>query len=176
MYIGNYENYHFFIIPMIIKTNITDILQDGIVKTQVFNNELIAGYEHIIYAFKTTIRAWKEKRNIAKSLPMDLLLSVAATRQIKEALDKIGVKNEKCILIAFSEDKEKLDSFLKELSKYGIEDESLIKINNEKIKNLMNFFKINEKEFLISKKLYESEEIAIQSLVLEKIALFDLTR
>ncbi len=176
MYIGNYENYYFFIIPMIIKTDITNILQDGIIKTQIFNSELIAGYEHIIYAFKITIRAWKEKRNIAKSLPMELLLSVSAIRQIKEALDKIGVKNEKCILIVFSEDKEKLELFLKELSKYGIEDESLIKIDNEKIKKLMNLFKINEKEFMISKTLYESEEIAIQSLVLEKIALFDLTR
>jgi KEOPS complex subunit Cgi121 len=176
MYSGTYENYYFFIIPIILKTDVKKVLHDEIVKTQVFNSELIAGYEHIIYAFKITIRAWKEKRNIAKSLPMELLLSVSATRQIKEALDKIGVKNEKCILIAFSEDKEKLELFLNELLKYSVEDESLIKINNKKIKKLIDLFKINEKEFLIAKKLYESEEIAIQSLVLEKIALFDLTR
>ncbi|MDH5807353.1 MAG: KEOPS complex subunit Cgi121 [Candidatus Methanomethylicaceae archaeon] len=172
MYSDCYEGINFFIIPIRLRdpNSILKLISNNV---QLLNANLIAGYEHILTSLKFAIRSWKKNKNIAKSLVMEVLLYASATRQIKDAINKIGINQnlKECIVLIIND-----KSIINELLKYGEEDESLIKITKEKIKKLMEAFNIKELEFSIAKSIYEKEEIAIQSLVLEKIALSELFR
>lgn len=142
---------------------------------QLMNAEVIAGYEHILTSIRMAIRAWKRNKNIAKSLIMEVILYASATRQIKDAINKIGITQDsrECIALVISED---VKPFLNELLKYGEEDESLIEITSKKISRIMKAFDIKESELMIAKSIYHKDNIAIQSLVLERIALSELFR
>lgn len=172
MHSNCYEGINFFIIPIKLK-NVNSILKLISSNVQFLNADLIAGYEHVLTSLKFAIRSWKKNRNIAKSLAMEVVLYASATRQIKDAIDKMGINpNSKgCIALIID-----VEAIVDEVLRYGEEDESLIEITKEKIPKLMEAFNIKESEFSIAKLIYEKEEIAIQSLVLEKIALSELFR
>jgi KEOPS complex subunit Cgi121 len=59
---------------------------------QVFNADLIYGKDHLLSSYEHAKRAVNRKLNITKSLGMELLLYASGERQIKKALDKIGIK------------------------------------------------------------------------------------
>lgn len=172
MYSDCYEGINFFIVPIRLK-NSNSILKLISNNVQLLNANLIAGYEHILTSLKFAIRSWKKNKNIAKSLAMEVVLYASATRQIKDAINKIGINpnSKECIALVIN-----AKPLINELLKYGEEDESLVEITKEKIPKLVEAFNIKELEFSIAKLIYEKEEIAIQSLVLEKIALSELFR
>ncbi|MEM2974083.1 MAG: KEOPS complex subunit Cgi121 [Candidatus Micrarchaeia archaeon] len=67
---------------------------------QVFDADSIVSKKHLEVAFFHARQAFAENMNIANSLKMEFLLRAAATRQIKVALEKCGVKNPTRIILA----------------------------------------------------------------------------
>ena len=67
---------------------------------QIFDADSISSVKHIELAFFHAQAAFKEKTNLTNSLKMEFLLRAAATRQIKIAIDRCGVKNPERILLA----------------------------------------------------------------------------
>lgn len=174
MKIGNLNDLQYLILPIKLKDPIS-ILKLISINIQLMRAEIIAGYEHILSSIRMAIRAWKNNRNIAKSLTMEVILYASATRQIKDAINKIGISrnSKECVALVISED---VKPFLNELLKYGEEDESIMEITSEKIPLIMEAFNIKESELMIAKSIYNRDEIAIQSLVLERVALSELFR
>ena len=114
------------------------------------------------FAVKKAIKSWNEGRNIAKTLPLEILLYFSATRQIKDAI-KVGVKEgrREVILVVLNKSCEKK---LKEIFK----DSEVIKVDENKIENVKRLYGINEREL---------EVVGIEKLPLlikERIALFDV--
>ena len=62
------------------------------VSVQVLNADLVYGTPHLISAAEHAIRSMKEQSNTTNSLAMELLLYASGERQIKLAIDKMGVK------------------------------------------------------------------------------------
>lgn len=145
---------------------------------QIFDADLVAGYEHIILAVELAVKAWKENRNLARTIAMESLLYASTKRQIKDAILTMGPSptSRGCIILALSESKEKLESTVADLRKYGTEDESLIELTQDKIQKIVRAFGIGEPELSISRNLHASETNAVQSLVLERVSLSELTR
>lgn len=172
MYNGNFDGMEFFIIPIKLKdpNSAMKLISNNV---QLLNADLIAGYEHVLVSLNLAIRSWRRKKNIAKSLAMEVVLYASATRQIKDAIAKMGISSnsKNCVALVIN-----AKPVVDELLKYGEEDDSLMEINEEKISNLMKAFNIKEQELSIAKSIYEKEEIAVQSLVLERIALSELLR
>ncbi len=114
------------------------------------------------FAVKKAIKSWNEGRNIAKTLPLEILLYFSATRQIKDAI-KVGVKEgrREVILVVLNKScEEKLKEIFKE--------SEVIKVDENKIENVKRLYGINEKEL---------EVVGIEKLPLlikERIALFDV--
>ena len=75
---------------------------------QVFDSDSVASRKHLELAFFHAQEAFKENSNFAKSLKMEFLLRAAATRQIKVAIERCGVKDpKKVILVVWSIEKNK---------------------------------------------------------------------
>ena len=60
--------------------------------SQLFDNRDIWGYRHLYSAIWHAMKAKKNQRMISKSLSIEILLYVAGQRQIKKAIDLLGVK------------------------------------------------------------------------------------
>jgi len=126
-----------------------------------------AGYvvdrEHVEFAVKKALKAWKEGRRVAKSLSMEILLYCAARRQISEAIE-MGLKEGKNEVVAIVLEDECLDR-LKEI---GFEERPVLKLDDEKVEKIKRFFDISDEEL----KIVGKEKLSL--LIREKIALFDV--
>ncbi|HDM25092.1 MAG TPA: hypothetical protein ENG24_00640, partial [Thermoplasmatales archaeon] len=62
------------------------------VAIQVVDANLVYSFNHLYSAAQHAIRAMRRGTNSMKSLAMEILLYAAGERQIKNAIEKIGVK------------------------------------------------------------------------------------
>lgn len=137
-------------------------IPDGCV---LINANYVINLDVVEFAAKKAIKSWKEGRNVAKTLSMEILLYVSATRQINKAL-KIGIKEglNEVVIVDVSEG---CDELLKEL---GFEEREVLKTDEAKMKNIIEFYEISNEEI---------EIVGIEKLdllVRERIALFDITK
>ncbi len=126
---------------------------------QAFDPDSILSKKHLEHAYELASRSFKSKTNIARNLETEILLRAAGTEKIDRAIDRVGVKDPKKILL-FS-DKKIPKKIINELGK---EDFSLLKITEEKKKKIEKLFGVGEEEL----SLYSLEE-----LVFEKMALME---
>ncbi len=119
--------------------------------------------EHVEFATKKAIKAWKEGRRVAKTLAMEILLYCAGRRQISDAIE-MGLKegrNEVVVVVLEDECVERL----KEL---GFKEKPVLKLDKAKIDRIKKFFDISDEEL----EIVGVEKLSL--LVREKIALFDV--
>ncbi|MHA2202151.1 MAG: KEOPS complex subunit Cgi121 [Candidatus Hodarchaeales archaeon] len=64
----------------------------SIIGSQLFDNQYIWGYRHLFSAAWHALNARKNNRMISKTISIEVLLYVAAQRQIKKAIALLGVK------------------------------------------------------------------------------------
>ncbi len=131
-------------------------------KNAVFiNADYIVGEDHAYFSAKKAIEAWNEGRAVARSLPLEVMLYAAATRQINEAL-KIGVREGRNRTVAiFLEGNVEVE---------GFREANVLKMSKEKIDRIVNFFKINKNELEVA----GVEKLPL--IVRERIVLFDLNK
>lgn len=124
---------------------------------QVFNADIIYGYNHLISAFEHAKRSYERNKNTTNSLGMEILLYASGERQLKTAIPKIGIKNGKSNIaflfinskisnqlinqllenLSLTRNDEVLNGDIKTLKKFGITDLELETINEEKFENLV---------------------------------------
>ena len=79
-------------------TNAEDLMKavrNGIpteAEVQLFDADLIASWQHLYFAVLNAMMAFRTKRNISKSVAVEVMLYASAQRQIKKAIELIGVK------------------------------------------------------------------------------------
>jgi KEOPS complex subunit Cgi121 len=115
------------------------------------------------FAVEKAVKSWKNRKNIAKTLPMEILLYVSATRQIRDAV-KLGVKEGKNKVVVVVLKDECIDK-LKEL---GFEECEVLKTDEEKVKRIKEFYSIGDEELNV----VGVEKLPL--LIRERIALFDV--
>lgn len=120
------------------------------VTVQAVNADAIAGRMHLEFATGKAIVAFKQKRNLARDLGMEIMLYLRGRRQIERALD-MGVKqgdNNVAILIvgdvADTAGAEKALPAAKEL--LDVVDESVVEYSHGKDELLMKLFEITPAE------------------------------
>ena len=97
---------------------------------QVFDSDSIASEKQLKLAFYHARESFREKSNLAKSFRMEFLLRTAATRQIKVAIERCGVKDpNKAILAVWKGDENDVLQALKaKESKWEINKDRLISL------------------------------------------------
>lgn len=126
------------------------------------NSDYVLDLEIVKFAAKKALKSWKNGKNIAKTLPIEVLLYIAARRQINEAL-KIGVKEglNRVVVVLF-------DDCLDALKELGFVEKKFIP--KPDIKKILEFYDVNKEEL---------EVVGIEKLPLlikERIVLFDISK
>lgn len=108
-----------------------------------FDENSILCRDHIKFAFFHAKKAFEEKRNIAKSFDLEILLRAACTKQIKKAIEKVGIKDPKNILLVWEIGRGKKGGKVKEKK------EKEEKGKGERSKNkILNFLKARERKWM----------------------------
>jgi KEOPS complex subunit Cgi121 len=74
------------------------------------NSKYVVSLDVVEFAAKKAIENWKNGRRISRSLPIEILLHYAATRQIRDAL-RMGLKEGKNRVAAVILDEGKIENF-----------------------------------------------------------------
>ncbi|MEM3455376.1 MAG: KEOPS complex subunit Cgi121 [Candidatus Micrarchaeia archaeon] len=74
-------------------------------KFQVFDLDSVVSRFQLKLAYYHAINAFKEKRNITNDFMLEWLVRASGKRQIKNAIDYLGLKNPKRIVIGFDKNK-----------------------------------------------------------------------
>lgn len=148
-------------------------------QVQLVKADLIAGREHLLFAARNALQAFKGRNRRAKSLAVELLLYISCQRQISKAISVLGVGpgDQRVIILGLSGSR----SVLEELSKKaqalvnGQPADDLVEINSEKkASELKKVYHITPREFNASRFPHERDTEVLKRLVIERSALLAL--
>lgn len=141
---------------------------------QFFDADVIATWQHLYFAVLNALTAFKNKENISKNLSMEIMLYASARRQIRKAMQLVGIKpGSRNIAALVVEGKpESVELVLKEISTCidRPSDDSVLGFSEEKIERIRRAFNISEIELetVVERK---DVERAIVDLVIERVSL-----
>ena len=141
---------------------------------QFFDAELVATWQHLYFAVLNALLAFKNERNISKSVAMEAMLYASAQRQIKRALDFIGVKCDSAnvAVVITGERRDSVKAVLSAVSEaIGAEPaEAVLELSRKKAQRIRKAFGITEKELEAVMEKNNAEQ-ALVKLVIERTAL-----
>jgi tRNA threonylcarbamoyladenosine modification (KEOPS) complex Cgi121 subunit len=141
---------------------------------QFFDAELVATWQHLHFAVLNALLVFKNERNISKSVAMEAMLYASAQRQIKKAIDFMGVKCDSANVAAviIGESLDSVKTVLSAVSKrIGAEpDETVLELSRKKAQRIREAFGITEKELEAVMEKNNVEQ-ALVKLVIERMAL-----
>ena len=160
--------------------NVEEFIQNirketGNVTVQFFDARFVAGYEHLYFAVLNALTAFKNNLNISRNLAVEILLYAAAERQIRNAVELLGIKEGtgNIAVVILAENKDEIVNILNRLSKLvqASEDESILEIDDEKFEAIKRMFKISDLELEAKLERKGLEKEALKDLVIERVAL-----
>jgi KEOPS complex subunit Cgi121 len=141
---------------------------------QFFDAELVASWQHLYFAVLNALLAFKNGRNISKSVAMEVMLYASAQRQISKAIQLIGVKpaSANVAVAIISENTENLKTALSAVSKrIGAKpNETVLELTNAKVQSIRKAFEVSTQELeAVTEK--KNVKQALVNLVIERTAL-----
>jgi len=142
-------------------------------QVQFFDARLLAGFDHLYFAFLNASRALETGRNISKNLSVEALLYASGQHQISRAIELLGVKkgSAQIAITVAAHTRQKAIETLNRISDLlqGERSDEVIGLTDEKVKIIKAAFGIADLE--IEATLRRSEKDAVTSLLIERGAL-----
>lgn len=143
---------------------------------QFFDAELVAGWQHLYFAVLNAVNAFKNKLNISNNLGIEILLYASAQRQIKEAVELIGIhaNSRKVAVVIVAGARDEASSLLSAVSvllKGSIQDDMLLGLTDGKVEGIMRLFEVSGVELEAKVDKEGGEKEALMDLVIEHVAL-----
>jgi KEOPS complex subunit Cgi121 len=157
--------------PQILFNSIKDQVKDCCV--QLFDPNLVAGFDHLYFAALNALKAFKIGKNISKDLSVEILLYASGQHQINKAIQLLGVKpsSREVVVLILAATREKdlkaLDKIFNMIQ--GERCDEIIDMTEKKIPKIKSAFNIQDAE--VKAILRESEKQAVSSLLIERVAL-----
>lgn len=151
------------------------------VETQFFDAKLVATWRHLYFAALNALTAFKNKRNVSRSLAMETMLYASAQRQIKKAMGLLGIKvsSREVAVLAIGNEAEAVRSTLSSVSKLmnARRDDSVLKLSKEKTGAIKEAFGISDVELkAIVGRGKNAYERALINLIVERMAILATQR
>lgn len=144
------------------------------VAVQFFNADLIATWEHLYFAVLNALTAFRTKRNISKNLAVEVMLYASAQRQIKKAINLVGVKPgcaDVATVVVGSNPKAVEGVGTSVSERFRAEpDDSVLGLSPTKAQNIQRAFRITDAEMAVVTKNGDLER-ALVDIVIERMAL-----
>jgi KEOPS complex subunit Cgi121 len=142
---------------------------------QFFDAKLIAGQQHLYFAALNALGSFKRKANISSSLDIETLLYASAQRQIRKAVDMLGIKvnSSQVAVLIIAENRREIDNCLKIVSRLmsGERDDDVLELTDEKIEGIKRLFGISDLEIEAKLRRKGLEREALADLMIEHVAL-----
>jgi tRNA threonylcarbamoyladenosine modification (KEOPS) complex Cgi121 subunit len=149
------------------------------VETQFFDAKFAATWQHLYFAVLNALTAFKNKGNISKSIAMETMLYASTQRQIRKAMELLGIKSEtsEIALLIIGENLEAVKSALSMVSKIfnSQSDDTVLELSAEKTVIIQKTFGISDLELKTTMKK-DGLEKALTNLVIERMALLATQR
>jgi len=149
------------------------------VEIQFFDAKFVTTWLHLYFAALNALTAFKNKENISKSLAIETILYASAQRQIRKAMELLGIKSEtsEIALLIIGENLEAVKSALSMVSKNfnSQSDDTVLELSAEKTVIIQKTFGISDLELKTAMKK-DGLEKALTNLVIERMALLATQR
>jgi len=149
------------------------------VETQFFDAKYVATWQHLYFAVLNALTAFKNNRNISKSLAIETMLYASTQRQIRKAMERLGIKPEtsEIAVLIIGENSETVKSTLSMISANAMaqHDDTVLELSEEKKRIIQKAFGISDSELKTVVKKDGLEE-ALTDLVIERMALLATQR
>jgi KEOPS complex subunit Cgi121 len=149
------------------------------VSVQFFNANLVATWEHLYFAVLDALMAFRTKRNISKSLAVEFMLYASAQRQIRKAIEIIGVKTGRSniAIVVAGENRDAVESIMSSISAilHKEQDDQVLEFSPAKVRIIRGSFGITETELNVVAERNEKER-SLANLVIERMALLSTKR
>jgi len=149
------------------------------VEIQFFDAKFVATWQHLYFAALNALTAFKNKGNISKSLAMETMIYASAQRQIRKAMELLGIRPEtsEMALLVIGDDSETVKSALSMISANANmqQNDAVLELSEEKKRVVQKIFGISDLELKTIKKKYDLED-ALTNLVIEQMALLATQR
>jgi KEOPS complex subunit Cgi121 len=143
-------------------------------EAQFFDAELVATWQHLYFAVLNALNAFKSGINISKSLAVEMLLYASAQRQIRKAMELLGIKphTKSIALVIIGEKADDVKATLQVLSKAvgGERDDTVLEISRGKMQIIRKVFDISDVELEAVMKGNNMKQ-ALIDLIIERMAL-----
>ncbi len=144
------------------------------VEIQLFDADLIASWEHLFFAVVNSLTAFRNGMNISKSLAMETMLFASGCRQIRKALEFMGVgeKSSKIALLVIGNSSKKVEDtlFIIQRRMKGTRDDRVLDLSSQKMHRIVRAFGISDIQIKTVMKKQDAKA-AVIDLVIEKMAL-----
>jgi KEOPS complex subunit Cgi121 len=144
-------------------------------QVQFFDAKRIAGKQHLYFAALNALKAFENKSNISSSLAVEALLYASAQRQIRKAVDMLGVKqgSSEVAVLLIAKNKQETHDCLKIVSGLmpGEREDAVMELSDEKIGDIRRLFGISNLEIEAKLRRKGLEKEALADLVIEHVAL-----
>jgi len=135
----------------------------------------------MLLATFNAVKSYESKRQISRSLGMEILLFISGTRQISEAIKRVGITSKTTRtavlgVIPRNTDHLKLAVFLAEMFREKDDDSLLDKWTNLRRTRVVRTFGIGDKELKAVSRDGEVAEKAIERLAIERSAMLAIAK
>jgi len=142
---------------------------------QFFDAKLVASQQHLYFAALNALKAFEKKLNISNSPAIEVLLYASSQRQIRKAVDMLGIKphSSQVAVIVITETKRGADIALEAVSKLisGERDDRVLELTDEKFEGVKKLFGVSDLEIEAKLRKEGLEREALVDLVIEHVAL-----
>ena len=143
------------------------------VEVQLFDADLVASWGHLYFAALNALTAFRNKRNLSRSLAVEAALYASSQRQIRKALDFIGVKTESVnvAVVVFGGDVGSVEAGLSAVAScMGADpDDGVLELSEAKIRRIRAAFEVSDAELQAASN--HDPNKALVDLIIERSAL-----
>ena len=151
------------------------------VSVQLVDLDKVAGSRYLLLATFNALKSFRSRQPIARSLGMEMLLYIAANRQIGEALSRVGVTadTKRVAAVAVGNSREQVLGAATALSELLMKeplDNLVDEWNPERIRNVRSLLDIGENELKATIRKDEAMPKTLERLAIERSAMLAIKK
>ena len=148
---------------------------------QLVDLDKVAGSRFLLLATVNALKSFSSKQPISKTLGMEVLLYISGSRQISDAVKRVGVtpttKRIAAVVVGNSNEEVKGSAeFVSQLLNEESHDEVVDQWSDERLRNVRAVYDIRQKELQATLRKKEDSSKAVERLAIERSALLSIKK
>jgi KEOPS complex subunit Cgi121 len=147
---------------------------------QVLDASFVAGEKHLLFAVLNALNAFEQGQNISESLDVEVLLYASGQRQIRKAIEQLGLKpaTSEIAVAAIAATKDEVKGIEAKVAGIvpGKREDKVLCLQEGKAERLMEAFDITDTELEVASENRETLWEALVGIIIERSALLAINR